>query len=322
MLPVDEELRNTVHREITPIKPIRTSSGSMRPRDIQALLRAGVSAEKVAEESEMSIDQIHHYETPILSERAWVVSQAQACQIGKDPDSPTLEELVVDRLAALGIGPNLLTWDAIRGASGPWRIELFYVQDARQKQASWDFDNSTSTLRAVNDDARWLTETSTAPAFSPLIPTSKAPAPESVAAPSAGDQAATEALLDDLSAARGSRLAPALDAGDDDIAAMEAAIAAGFVDFGETTESSTPPDGVYLSSSAEAKEPEDEDEEAEKPASIVALPYRADTAEPVLPGMENLGGDGDNDPKPTPRRRSRRQSVPSWDDIMLGKKNS
>ena len=107
---VDDALRAAVRRArpaalsqaIVPPSP----GSAVRPRELQAYMRAGASAEEVATITGMDVEHVRRFEGPVLAERAWAVRQAQACRIGWEKDSPVLGELVVDRLATRGVEPT------------------------------------------------------------------------------------------------------------------------------------------------------------------------------------------------------------------------
>ena len=245
---VDDALRAAVRRArpaalsraIAPPTP----GSAVRPRELQAFMRAGASAEEVATTTGMDVEHVRRFEGPVLAERAWAVRQAQACRIGWEKDSPVLGELVVDRLATRGVEPTSLQWDALREGRDPWQVTLAFVQGAQAKLARWELDMTARSVSALDEEARWLTEAAAAAQRSPVFdqdspvsgasassaPTAAspvAPAAESAASPVASpatagageaeqpawnevragfDDPATDALLADLASSRGRRL--------------------------------------------------------------------------------------------------------------------
>ncbi|CAM2883951.1 septation protein SepH [Actinomyces slackii] len=159
---VDDALRAAVRRDrgaIAPApSPVVDSAAPVRPRHLQALMRAGATASEVAIATGMTVDHVRRYEGPVLAERQWAVTQAQACRIGWEKDSPLLGELVVDRLATRGVDPACLEWDAVREGREPWLVMLTFIQSAQEKQARWTLDLTARSVHALDDEARWLTE--------------------------------------------------------------------------------------------------------------------------------------------------------------------
>ena len=64
---------------------------ALRPRDIQARIRSGESAEEVAAAAGTSVEQIMPYASPVLAERAHVAWNAQKSSLrrGSGPASPS-----------------------------------------------------------------------------------------------------------------------------------------------------------------------------------------------------------------------------------------
>lgn len=222
---VDDALRGAVRRArptvTAPPAPAARPGAVARPRDLQALMRAGATAQEVAQATGSDIEHVRRFEGPVLAERAWAVEQARACRIGWGKDSPVLGDLVLDRLATRGVEPTSLTWDALRHGRDPWQIVLTFVQGAEEKEARWELDLSARSVAAQDDEARWLTEAAAsraarvtrmpaatepardqAPAAHALAPADPSPA----AARQEDEVSQTDALLDALSASRGQRV--------------------------------------------------------------------------------------------------------------------
>jgi hypothetical protein len=111
-LRVDDALRAAVRRDRPQLEQLR-SPEQVRPREIQALIRGGATAEEIARESGLPVDRVRRYEGPVLAEREYVAEQARAVPIGRESGAPRLGDLVVDRLAARGVGPEGLEWTAV-----------------------------------------------------------------------------------------------------------------------------------------------------------------------------------------------------------------
>src|SRR5690606_14418387 len=145
---IDDALRAAVRRDRPQLEQIR--SEGLRPREIQALVRAGASAEEIAAEAGVPVEQVRRYEGPALAERAHVAQRAQALSIGRDAGSPRLGDLVVDRLASRGV--DTITWDARRRGSEPWEVVARFVAGDREREATWQVDLGAGTLTAIDDE--------------------------------------------------------------------------------------------------------------------------------------------------------------------------
>ena len=103
---------------------------------------------------------------------------------------------------------SLVTWDAVRENRDPWQIMVTFVQGAEEKHASWSYDLHTNSVRALDEEARWLTENVASARPQVFDQDSKAPGananPKAVMIePIVVEDTSTEALVAELNAQRG-----------------------------------------------------------------------------------------------------------------------
>ncbi|MDD9207790.1 septation protein SepH [Georgenia sp. 10Sc9-8] len=347
---VDDALRAAVRRDRPRLEQLRAVERSaVRPRDIQVLVRAGATAEEVAERAGLPVEHVRRYEGPVLAERQWVVQQAQGVRINHDSDAPQLGDLVVDRLAARGVEASTLQWDAVRAKGEPWEVAVTFVTDGEEHEARWRVDLSARSVSAVDDEARWLSETEVGPG--PLSPRRR------LTAVAAERRARVFDLEDDDTAEPAA--AAEVPAADDDVTAAGSALADDRTDdlLAELTAQRGTRVQPEVEEDAEAQlwgdgpgahPPASRPEEA-RDAHVLPLRASADTAgaepagtTPALPPAEPAGttpalppaeGEPAEQPasgraqpraageEPRPRksnRRTNRRSVPSWDEIVFG----
>ncbi|MFS0705818.1 septation protein SepH, partial [Cellulomonas sp. 179-A 9B4 NHS] len=159
-LRIDEPLRAAVRRDRPQLEQLRAErAGTLSPREIQARIRAGATAQEVADASGVPVESVRRYEGPVLAEREWVAEQARATRVGRDAGAPVLGDLVTDRLAARGVDPTSLAWDAAREGTGPWTVVARFVVADAPREARWTYDPVGRAVVAVEDEARWLSET-------------------------------------------------------------------------------------------------------------------------------------------------------------------
>lgn len=161
LLAIDDPLRAAVRRDRARLGQLQIQTeGRLRPRDIQARIRAGRSAEEVADAAGLPIEHVRRFEGPVLAEREFVVRQAQAVRVrhGGRGASASLGELVSERLAARAVDDDALSWDAWRGDDGVWVVALTFTTGARERQARWSYDAQLRHVTPRDDEARWLTE--------------------------------------------------------------------------------------------------------------------------------------------------------------------
>ncbi|UFU01614.1 DUF3071 domain-containing protein [Ruania suaedae] len=157
-LEIDDALRAAVRRDRPQLEQVRTE-GVVRPREIQVMIRSGSSAEEVAAEYAIPLETVRRYEGPVLAERQHLSQQARGLTITRQPGAPVLEDVVIDRLAARGVSTDSVQWDARRIAHEPWELVLRFVTGDRERVATWQVELSARTLLALDDEARWLSET-------------------------------------------------------------------------------------------------------------------------------------------------------------------
>lgn len=159
-LRVDEALRAAARRDRPRLELFRAESGaSLPPREIQARIRAGADAADVAAENGLAVEVVRRFEGPVLAEREFIADQARTSRLGREQDSPVLGELLLDRLAARGVEPESVRWDAFRLAGEPWTVTATFEVGAEEREARWHFDHQSRTVTALEDEARWLSET-------------------------------------------------------------------------------------------------------------------------------------------------------------------
>ncbi|RNI18370.1 septation protein SepH [Flexivirga caeni] len=166
-LPIDDSLRAALRparqRPSTDVGSIPVPD-ELRPRDVQALLRAGVSVDDVAERADWTTEKVLRYEGPIRAERDHIADLARQLAVGGSgrADS-TFGQRVERRLDGRGVAADDIVWDAWRGHDGTWTVICGFPAGGRQRQAAWHFDVRGRILDAVDDEARWLGEDENSP---------------------------------------------------------------------------------------------------------------------------------------------------------------
>ncbi len=167
---VDDELRDAVRRTRRP-PMTRPEAAPQRPgpREVQARIRSGESAEEVAERTGLDLDYVRRFEGPVVAERAHVASLARASQVERDAAgrSITLEESVSDAVAAEGFDPAAILWDSRRVEGSRWDVLARHDGDAAPSAAAppprsapltatWRYDTATRSLEPLDADAARL----------------------------------------------------------------------------------------------------------------------------------------------------------------------
>lgn len=106
LIPVDDRLRAAVRGDRSLGQTLRDIEvkGVLRPKDIQARIRAGASVEQLAEASGMDISKIERFAHPVLLERQRAAELATAAHpvLADGPAVVTLLEAISAWLAGRG----------------------------------------------------------------------------------------------------------------------------------------------------------------------------------------------------------------------------
>ncbi|WP_182376029.1 septation protein SepH [Nocardioides sp. WS12] len=163
-LGITPDLRAAVRGETTRLGQLEIKmSSSIRPREIQIRIRAGETAETVAQAAGTTVDAIMPYIAPVLAEREHVAERAQKASIRRTPGETTahtqsrvLGDAVAAQLRAIGADPTGVTWDAYRRETGRWVLTGTYTSGERNGTARFTYDAPGNYVLTDNDDARWL----------------------------------------------------------------------------------------------------------------------------------------------------------------------
>jgi hypothetical protein len=149
-------------RPENPVPKVETQMDSMlRPRDIQARIRAGETPESVAAAAKTTVEKVMPYAAPVLAEREHVAERAQRSSIRRpSSEAPhgarTLGEAITGHLHERNVDPEVITWDAWRREDGRWALTGRFSIQGREGLAELTFDQPGNFVVLDNDEARWL----------------------------------------------------------------------------------------------------------------------------------------------------------------------
>jgi hypothetical protein len=165
-LQVDDRLRAAVRgdRSLGQTPRDKEVKGVLRPRDIQARIRAGASVEQVAASSGMDISKVERFAHPVLLERSRAAELAGAAHpiLADGPAVTTLLDTVVSALVARGHSPEATEWDAWRGEDGRWVVQMSWQAGLSDNVAHFRFSPGAhgGTVSALDDAASELIDPS------------------------------------------------------------------------------------------------------------------------------------------------------------------
>ena len=126
----------------------------VRPREIQALIRAGRSRAQVAKEMDLDEADIERYAEPVLAERRYILERAHAVAVRTDADDEADQRfgaVIAERLIALGADTS--EWESWRDEETGWMVSLEFISHDVAHRAVWSFEHRKGTLSPVNPDA-------------------------------------------------------------------------------------------------------------------------------------------------------------------------
>jgi Protein of unknown function (DUF3071) len=162
-LPIDDRIQAAVRPDRSGQPALSPSSGpaadseaSLSPRDIQARIRAGESAEEVARIAGVPVDRVLRYAGPVLQERAMLAQHARRARLRNSDRGVSLAEVVDGRLAQHGVDAEKISWDAYRRDDGTWRIVATWPSGKATAQAMWELDKTRQQVTPHDDMAQYL----------------------------------------------------------------------------------------------------------------------------------------------------------------------
>ncbi|MDD7942718.1 septation protein SepH [Actinomycetospora lutea] len=160
----DERLRAAARGDVRRLGQMEIEVASpLRPRDIQARVRAGESVDEVATAAGVSASHVERFAYPVLLERARVaeISRRAHPVLPTDPtrtDGRTLGEIVAATFSARGQDLDEARWDAHKGDDAQWVVTLSWQAGRSDNVARWSFrpGSSGGTVDPRDDPAREL----------------------------------------------------------------------------------------------------------------------------------------------------------------------
>ena len=306
-LPIDDRLRIVARGQFSRLAQYEIEVESpLRPKEIQDRIRAGETAEEIADAAGVPIERVRRFEGPVLAERAYRAQEAQGASIRQPGDSgpgPRLGDIVAERLAALGVPAEEAQWDSRKRGDNSWQVQLMFTIGGRPLMAEWVFDPRRRHVTPADDDAARLS------------------LPEAdLAQLSPGPRAAARATVTPI----GSRLASAPPPASAQERPEPAPAPEPAVSQARAAEVHPARAAEVPARTAEAQPPRVAGAQSSRTAE--AGPARAPEARPAAELAETAPEAGSQETA-VPQRgrarkaaggRSRRSSVPSWDEIMFG----
>jgi hypothetical protein len=176
-LPIDDRLRIVARGQFSRLAQYEIEVESpLRPKEIQDRIRAGETAEDIADAAGVPIERVRRFEGPVLAERAYRAQEAQSATIRRPGDSgpgPRLGDIVAERLTLLGIDPEEVAWDSRKLGDSTWHVQLVFAVGGRPHRAEWSFDPRRRHVSPASEEAARLSLPEAD--LSPLLPSRPEP---------------------------------------------------------------------------------------------------------------------------------------------------
>ncbi|WP_243716432.1 septation protein SepH, partial [Actinomadura darangshiensis] len=178
-LPVDDRLRAAVRGHFSRLGQFEIEVESpLRPKEIQARIRSGETAEEIAESAGIPVERVRWFEGPVLQEREYMAQQAQRVAVrrpGESTPGPPLGETVEERLGRGGVDLEESEWDSWKCEDNTWRVRLSFFEAGRPHAAEWTFDPRRRHVSPLDEIAARLTavewdEDALSDTVTPLVP--------------------------------------------------------------------------------------------------------------------------------------------------------
>jgi hypothetical protein len=159
-LPIDDRLRVVARGQFSRLAQYEIEVESpLRPKEIQDRIRAGETAEEVADAAGVPLERVRRFEGPVLAERAYRAQEAQRATLRQPGDSGpgrSLGDLVTERLHMFGADAADAEWDSRKRSDGGWQVQLAFTSGSRPHLAEWVYDPHRKHVAPADDTAARL----------------------------------------------------------------------------------------------------------------------------------------------------------------------
>jgi hypothetical protein len=152
---IDERLRAGVHGHLSRLGQLTMALESrISPREIQNRVRAGESAEHVAQTAGVPVERVLRFVGPVLREREHVADQARRARLaGTNGPAPLLGDLVIAAAIRRSIDPDEIGWDSARREDHTWVVSTAWPDGSA---ALWGLDLLRHQATPLDSAARTI----------------------------------------------------------------------------------------------------------------------------------------------------------------------
>ncbi|WP_188587100.1 septation protein SepH [Gordonia jinhuaensis] len=297
---VNDRLKAAARGDATRLGQIEIEMESaLRPRDIQARIRAGATIAQVAAVAGVPAERIERFAHPVMLERQRATELAALAHPIR-ADGPALEnlgEIVRIALSSRGHNPENAEWDAWKAEDNKWVVQISWRVGRSQTFAHWRYlpGSNGGVAESLDEPARELVDPNTSrplrglATLTPVVDPAPTPDHPELDFDSAASESMTVAASEVVGVARPRTPAP-----------------------------------VRETSEAAREETADRDDHASGDHTTPGRPATTASADQISADVEGESSTSaaetevPAESKTRKRNRSRTPSVPAWEDVLLG----
>jgi hypothetical protein len=160
---LDERLSAAVRGDLPRPGEVERHSSELTPKEIQARLRTGESAESIALAAGVPVARVERFSGPVQGEMARMIDAARSAFLvrGRLGRSALPLGASVDRAIAQApsLRPDSTDWSTRREPEGSWLVTVTWFARKRVREASWRYEPSTKTVTALDPASAALAHT-------------------------------------------------------------------------------------------------------------------------------------------------------------------
>jgi hypothetical protein len=160
---LDERLSAAVRGDLPRPGEAEPHSSELTPKEIQARLRTGESAESIALAAGVPVARVERFSGPVQGEMARMIDAARSAFLvrGRLGRSAMPLGVAVDSsiAGAPSLRPDSTEWSTRREPEGSWLVTVTWFARKRARAASWRYDPSTKTVTALDPASAALAHT-------------------------------------------------------------------------------------------------------------------------------------------------------------------
>ncbi|RNE66603.1 septation protein SepH [Cryobacterium tepidiphilum] len=155
---IDEVLQSRIRQS----QADSTTGPKLSPKEIQAHIRSGMSADDVAAVTGASVEYVRRFEGPIVAEREHMVASALSVPVHASPEPDPADEevnfgtVIRERLASLGAQNE--RWASWKEPDAGWIVKVSFTADEIDHDARWSFDPKKNLLSPLGGEAIALSQ--------------------------------------------------------------------------------------------------------------------------------------------------------------------